>query len=122
VQRVEAAHTAIVADATAPIWILNTYAGVGAQPAEIRVQAVREVPLADDRAFELWMLPDAGSAPVSLGLLPRAGTAVLRLSAEKLRIMLATSKVAVSIEPAGGSPTGAPTGPVPYVAPLLHIA
>jgi len=122
VQPVQSAHTAIVADATAPIWVLNAYPGVGSSAAELRVQAVREVPLAADRAFELWMLSDSGAPPVSLGLLPRNGSAVLPLTAEKLRVLIATSKIAVSIEPAGGSPTGAPTGPVPYVAPLLHIA
>ena len=122
VQPVQAAHTAIVADATAPIWVLNAYPGAGNAAAELRVQAVREVPLAADRAFELWMLPDSGSPPVSLGLLPRNGNATLPLTAEQLRTLTATSKVAVSIEPSGGSPTGAPTGPIPYAAPLLHIA
>ena len=122
VQPVRSAHTAIVADATAPIWVLNAYPGAGPDAAELRVQAVREVALAANQSFELWMLPDSGSPPVSLGLLPRTGTVVLSLNSEQLRMLLATSKVAVSIEPAGGSPTGAPTGPVPYVAPLLHTA
>ena len=122
VQPVQAAHTAIVADATAPIWVLNAYPGAGTAAAELRVQAVREIPLAGNKSFELWMLPDSGTPPVSLGLLPRSGSAVLPLTAEKLRTLISTSKVAVSIEPAGGSPTGAPTGAIPYVAPLLHIA
>ena len=122
IRPLESAHTAIVADATAPIWVLNTYPGAGTQAAELRVRAVREIALADNQSFELWMLPDSGSPPVSLGLLPRTGSAVLPLNEEKLRTLIATSKVAVSIEPAGGSPTGAPTGPVPYVAPLLHTA
>lgn len=117
-QAIESAHTAIVADNTAPIWVVNAYPDT----AELRVQAVRSVPLADNQSFELWMLPDSGAAPVSLGLLPRVGSAVLTVSAEQLRILAATSKLAVSIEPAGGSPTGAPTGPIPYSAPLLHTA
>jgi anti-sigma-K factor RskA len=121
-QIVQAAHTAILADATAPIWVLNAYPGAGTSAAELRVRAVREIPLADNQSFELWMLPDSGSSPVSLGLMPRNGSAVLPLTTEQLRTLIATSKVAVSIEPAGGSPTGAPTGPIPYIAPLLHIA
>jgi anti-sigma-K factor RskA len=115
---VESAHTAVVADATAPIWVVNAFPQLG----EIRVTALRSVALADDRSFELWMLPDSGAAPVSLGILPRSGAAVLPLSADKLQLLTATSKIAVSIEPAGGSPTGAPTGPIPYAAPLLHIS
>lgn len=117
-QPVESAHTAVVADATAPIWVVNAFPQLG----ELRVTAVRSVDLPDDRSFELWMLPDSGSAPVSLGLMPRSGVAVLPLSGDKLQVLTATSKIAVSIEPAGGSPTGAPTGPIPYAAPLLHIA
>jgi anti-sigma-K factor RskA len=114
---VESAHTAVVADATAPIWVVNAFPQLG----EIRVTALRSVDLADDRSFELWMLPDSGAAPVSLGVLPTSGAAVLPLSADQLQMLAATSKIAVSIEPAGGSPTGAPTGPIPYAAPLLHI-
>lgn len=117
-QAVESAHTAVVADATAPIWVVNAFPQLG----ELRVTAVRSIDLPDDRSFELWMLPDSGSAPVSLGLMPRSGVAVLPLSGDKLQVLTATSKIAVSIEPAGGSPTGAPTGPIPYAAPLLHIA
>jgi anti-sigma-K factor RskA len=113
---VQSAHTAILADSTAPIWVLNVFPQAG----ELRVQAMRKVSLSDKQSFELWMLPDSGAPPVSLGLLPREGTKVLQLDAEKLHLLVATSKIAVSIEPAGGSPTGAPTGPIPYVAPLLH--
>ncbi len=117
-QAVESAHTAVVADDTAPIWVVNAFPELG----EIRVTALRSVELANDRSFELWMLPDSGAAPVSLGVLPTSGVAVLPLSAGKLQILTATSKIAVSVEPAGGSPTGAPTGPIPYAAPLLHIS
>jgi anti-sigma-K factor RskA len=117
-QAVESAHTAIVAEGNVPIWVLNAYP----QVSELRVKALRPVALADNQAFELWMLPDSGAPPVSLGLLPRSGNAVLPLSAAAARVLAATSTLAVSIEPAGGSPTGAPTGPVRYTAPLLHIA
>jgi len=116
-QAVESAHTAVLADDTAPIWVVNAFPQLG----EIRVKALRSVDLADDRSFELWMLPDSGAAPVSLGVLPTSGGAVLSLTPDQLQLLTATSKIAVSIEPAGGSPTGAPTGPIPYAAPLLHV-
>jgi anti-sigma-K factor RskA len=38
-----------------------------------------------------------------------------RLDATQLAALAASTKVAVSLEPPGGSPTGAPTGPVLYV-------
>lgn len=116
-QPVTSEHTAVVADNTAPIWVVNAFPELN----EIRVTALRSVELASDRSFELWMLPDSGSAPVSLGVLPTSGAAVLPLTAAKLQTLTASSKLAVSVEPAGGSPTGAPTGPIPYAAALLHI-
>ncbi len=60
------------------------------------------------QALELWRVPAQGG-PRSLGLVraDRATTLLLANSA-----MQGTAAFAVSVEPAGGSPTGAPTGPV----------
>lgn len=57
------------------------------------------------QAHELWVIADGG-APVSLGLLEGAE---LR---RPLPDLPAGAVLAVSQEPAGGSPTGLPTGPV----------
>jgi anti-sigma-K factor RskA len=69
------------------------------------------------RDYELWALPEGG-APVSLGLMPESGEAERELSAAQRTALSSASKVAVSLEPEGGSATGAPTGPVLYVAAL----
>jgi anti-sigma-K factor RskA len=69
-------------------------------------------------SFELWALPKGGGAPVSLGLLPDAGQLERTLSASQHAAVAAAEQVAVSLEPSGGSPSGAPTGPVLFVAPL----
>jgi anti-sigma-K factor RskA len=69
-------------------------------------------------SFELWALPKSGGAPVSLGLLPDAGQLERTLSASQHAALADAAQVAVSLEPPGGSPTGAPTGPVLFVAPL----
>lgn len=74
-------------------------------------------PLAAGKALELWALPEGGN-PVSLGLLPQAGQQRLVLSAAQRVALSAAGKIAVSLEPAGGSPTGLPTGPVLHVAAL----
>ena len=59
------------------------------------------------RAMELWAVPAQG-APRSLGLVsPTQGATVLRTG-----LLTGTAAFAVSVEPAGGSPTGAPTGPI----------
>lgn len=62
------------------------------------------------RDFQLWLIP-SGQPPVSLGLVPATATARLVVP-EALRGALAGGVLAVSEEPAGGSPTGLPTGPV----------
>jgi anti-sigma-K factor RskA len=69
----------------------------------------------DGHDYELWALPQGG-APVSLGLLPARGVAERALDATQRTALRSAPKVAVSLEPVGGSPTGAPTGPVLYVA------
>lgn len=69
------------------------------------------MPKAPDRSHELWVIP-AGGKPRSLGLMPQANAALIRLPAEAIDMMRAGATIAVSVEPAGGSPTGAPTGPV----------
>ena len=61
---------------------------------------------------ELWLIPTAGSAPISLGLLDPAASNRSVLAPESLRLLAPGATLAVSLEPPGGSPTDAPTGPV----------
>jgi anti-sigma-K factor RskA len=75
--------------------------------------------VADARARELWALPEGG-APVSLGLMPVSGEARLALDARQRAALKAAANIAVSDEPAGGSPTGAPTGDVLYIAAIVR--
>jgi anti-sigma-K factor RskA len=70
--------------------------------------------------FELWMI-EGGNAPVSMGIVPSGEAAQLPVS-EAARQKLAQGAVlAVSLEPAGGSPTGQPTGPVVAAGDLRGI-
>ena len=71
------------------------------------------VSLQADRALELWSLPASG-APRSLGLISSDKATVV----QRGKVLAGTTALAVSLEPAGGSPTGAPTGPVLYVGKL----
>jgi anti-sigma-K factor RskA len=76
---------------------------------ELRINRT-EGTAAAGRSFELWLI--AGTdAPVSLGVLP-AGQIVRIAVPEKLRSKFKGGVLAISDEPAGGSPTGAPTGAV----------
>jgi anti-sigma-K factor RskA len=60
------------------------------------------------QALELWSVPAQGG-PRSLGLVRGDQVTTLLLQAG---VKNATAAFAVSIEPAGGSPTGAPSGPI----------
>ena len=57
--------------------------------------------------------------PVSLGLMPHTGDHHRVLNAAQRAALAGAKQIAVSLEPAGGSPTGLPTGPVLLVAPLV---
>jgi anti-sigma-K factor RskA len=59
------------------------------------------------RVFELWDVPP-GAAPRSLGVLAEGRETALKVPS----FFREASALAVSVEPPGGSPTGAPTGPV----------
>ena len=104
--------------------IVAILAGPDAKPAVIAtmlrgspimtVKAVGTAPVPPDKALELWMLPD-GSAPRSLGLIPGAGIGRVTLPAPPDVALANVPALAVSLEQAGGSTTGAPQGPVLYV-------
>jgi len=71
------------------------------------------VTLQAGRSLELWALPASG-APRSLGLISARDASVV----QRGRVSKDVTGLAVSLEPAGGSPTGAPTGPVLFVGEL----
>ena len=85
------------------------------------ILATTQVAIDAAHAYELWALPDSGAAPISLGLLPTRGAATLTLSPAQRAALSGASKIAVSLEPPGGSPTGAPTGPVIHVANVTRL-
>lgn len=68
------------------------------------------------KSYELWALPDNGAAPVSLGLMPVSGHIDRELTDAQRAALQGASKVAVSLEPEGGSPIKGPSGPVLFVA------
>jgi len=86
----------------------------------LTVKAIAPLQPGADRALELWALPASGN-PRSLGLIPPTGLARLALPAPAGTALQNIPALAVSLEPAGGSPTGLPTGPVLYSGPLQKL-
>ncbi len=80
----------------------------------LRIRVIGHAEMAPNTAWELWMLPDGDQKPVSLGLITTHETQVVKIP-QALAVKLdAALGLAMSVEPAGGSPTGLPTGPVLY--------
>lgn len=65
----------------------------------------------DDTVPELWLIPGDG-VPRSLGVLDATGAGDVQVDRTIQDLISAGAALAVSLEPVGGSPTGAPTGPV----------
>jgi anti-sigma-K factor RskA len=72
------------------------------------------------RDHQLWIIP-AGGRPVSLGLVRQGGPQRLAIAPEVAPHFRSDATIALSLEPAGGSATGQPTGPVVAAAPLIAI-
>ena len=88
-------------------WIVGVDRDAGALT--IRREGV--APNRPQTSLELWLIAEGGS-PRSLGLLPQGTGTTLALPPDALRDLRPGATLAVSLEPLGGSPGGAPTGPV----------
>ncbi|MBY6142071.1 anti-sigma factor [Leisingera daeponensis] len=66
---------------------------------------------ATGRDFELWVIGANADAPVSLGVIPADQESLFEITPE-IAALIDGGVLAVSDEPEGGSPTGAPTGAV----------
>jgi anti-sigma-K factor RskA len=107
---------AISASSGARVWTIEVFG----KAARLSVRAGTLPATPPDRDYELWALP-TGGMPVSLGVLPRAGSSQRSLTQAQQRALAAAPQVAVSIEPTGGSPTGQPTGAIVFVVPLRSV-
>ena len=91
--------------------VFLAYAGRHSDELWVKNVALGSAPA--DRGFELWGLPATpGEAPRSLGVLPPSEKGTIKLAAAADESLRDFPALAISIEPAGGSKTGLPTGPV----------
>lgn len=85
---------------------------------QLLVKRLDDTIVVPGKSLELWALP-TGQPPKSLGLVGMEDKHMLRLNAIADQSLGAIPTLAVSLEPKGGSTTGAPTGPVLYSGPCI---
>lgn len=83
----------------------------------IRAVAAKPEP---GKSYELWLVHDDLKTPRSLGLVGAQPVTVAPTLASYSPSVIEDATLAVSLEPEGGSPTGAPTGPVLWSGKLLQ--
>jgi len=82
--------------------------------AKIRIRVMGHETMTPDQAWELWMVPGGDQKPVSLGLINTAAEQELSVPRKLMPAMNQAWGLAMSVEPAGGSPTGLPTGRIMF--------
>jgi anti-sigma-K factor RskA len=75
------------------------------------VAASAAMPVDGAHSHELWVIPEGGK-PRSLGTMPPGRHMMMHVPRTLSGMFRKGATLAVSLEPAGGSPTGLPTGPV----------
>lgn len=79
----------------------------------IRVVPLRAIPVPEGRVLQVWTLWDRQVGPRSVGLMERAQARDYATSGMPRPVDQQLYEI--TLEPAGGSPTGRPTGPILYV-------
>ena len=100
-------------DAASPAFVINVNI-------DTRVLTVRPVAAPSDpqHSYQLWLVDARLGAPKSLGVVDDGESSVHK-AANIDRAIVENATYAVSLEPRGGSPTGAPTGPVLFTGKLI---
>jgi len=73
-----------------------------------------------DKSYQLWIAPQPGAAPRSLGMIERDDFTVKAALTDYDPAVINNATFGISLEPLGGSPTGQPTGPVMH-AKLMQV-
>ncbi len=87
-----------------------------------RTMTVRRVTASADsgRSYELWLIASDNPKPRSLGLVGADQFTTRPLPADFDVTALRQATYAISLEPAGGSPSGVPTGPVLFTGTMVE--
>ena len=96
---------AVLMDGTRPGAVVHAFAD-----GRVVLVPLTSINVPEGRALEVWTLPSRERGPVSVGLMSQART--LQLNLKDLSAPRVDQLFEITLEPASGSPTGRPTGPV----------
>ena len=91
-----------------------------ASPRQLKLVPVgAAAPLPDQKALQFWTKAEGWDAPVSLGLV--APNQAIRISLDKLPPLQPNQLFELTLEPATGSSTGRPTGPIQFIGRAVEV-
>lgn len=94
----------LLTEASMAAAVVNTFAD-----GRVEMVPLQDITVPQGKALEIWTLWDRAVGPRSVGLIDRARSTPLRLD----RLPLGAGQLfEITLEPATGSPTGRPTGPI----------
>jgi anti-sigma-K factor RskA len=103
----EASIIAVVRDSERhPVWAIR----LARSAHQIAADTLRDEPAPPGRVYQLWLLAPDRARPRQLGLLPPSGRKRIAVSPENVRLLAGIAELVVTLEPTGGSQTGAPSG------------
>lgn len=103
----------LVADLAVPASVngaLNLVASYDTVSGRLKITPVAAAQT-EKKSLELWLIKGSNPAQ-ALGVLPQTGEGEIAIPADMRKEFGEGATIAISVEPFGGSPSGAPTGPV----------
>ncbi|MBI3435880.1 MAG: anti-sigma factor, partial [Proteobacteria bacterium] len=104
-------------DAASPAFLMTV--DLGSRTLTVRRVTADRPP---GKSYELWLVSPRFPAPRSLGVVGSEEFTVRTALASYDRETIRDATYAISLEPEGGSPTGATTGPILFLGKLLETA
>ena len=113
---------AVLSDQKAEAAILMSWPLKQSAKKQVKLRLIAPPSVPPDAAWELWLIPgDRMDRPISAGMLAMAPEQTLEISPDAAAALSNAWGFAVSVEPKGGSPTRAPTGPVIFRGPCIKL-
>ncbi|MDX1588526.1 MAG: anti-sigma factor [Oleiphilaceae bacterium] len=105
-------------DVEEPLWLVSE----DSRSQRLHLRPVAAQAPQPDKDYELWVVPEDGSSPISLGVIPVSEDRYqIQLTPEVREALERSRTLAISLEPEGGSPSGAPTGPILHVTRMYDL-